>query len=87
MVISQPQNFTRQNSAALPFGVRVSLRPDDPFARLVGAEWQRVHWYATERDRDAALDDMSRRHRYSRVGDEPALVFSKVELLGPSRRR
>jgi len=87
MAISQPHNVTRQIPAALPFGIRISLRPDDPFARLVGAEWQRVHWYATERDRDAALDDMSRRHRFSRVGDEPALVFSKVELHGRSRRR
>lgn len=87
MAISQPHNFTRQTPAELPFGIRISLRPDDPFARLVGADWQKIHWFATERARDAALDDMSRRHRFSRVGDEPVLVFSKVERLGRDRRR
>lgn len=87
MAISQAQNFTRELPADRPFGIRISLRAEDPFARLVGADWQKLHWFATERDRDAALDEMSRRHRFSRVGDEPALVFSKVARLGQARRR
>ncbi len=87
MAISQPHNFTRQVPAELPFGIRVSVRPGDPFARLVGADWQRVHWFASEQERDAVLEDMRRRHRYSRIGDEPALDYSKVERLGGGRRR
>jgi hypothetical protein len=31
------------------------------------------------------LEDMSRKHEYSRIGDQPALVFEKVEKLGESR--
>jgi hypothetical protein len=28
---------------------------------------------------------MSRKHEYSRIGDQPVLVFEKVEKLGESR--
>lgn len=67
------------------YGVRVSLRPNDPFIRLLGPDWNRVHWYATAAERDAALADMSRKHDYSRPADSPALVFTKVENLAVSR--
>lgn len=87
MAISQPNNFTRPIQAEQPFGIRVSLRPENPFARLVGADWQKVHWFTSERERDEALGDMRRRHRFSRVGDEPALQFAKVERPGRQRHR
>jgi hypothetical protein len=51
----------------------------------MGAEWHRVHWFATPAERDAALVDMSRKHEYSRIGDKPALAFEKVENLAASR--
>ncbi len=54
------------------------LRARDPFTRLVGAEWQKLHWFATERERDAAFEDMSGRHLYSRRGDEPAVIYEKL---------
>ena len=68
-----------------PYGVRVSLRANDPFARLLGADWQRVHWFRTAAERDAAMAEMSRKHEYSRPGDRPALVYTKVENLAASR--
>ena len=84
--ISQPQNMRRPiPGGPKPFGIRVSLRPGDPFSRIMGAEWYRVHWYRTAAERDAELLDMSRRHEYSRVGDKPSLVFEKVENLAASR--
>jgi hypothetical protein len=70
-----------------PFGVRVSLRTGDPFGKLLGPDWSRTHWYETTDERDSALADMSRKHEYSRPGDRPALVFSKVEKLAESRAR
>jgi hypothetical protein len=33
------------------------------------------------------MDDMSRRHEYSRTGDEPAVAFQKIERLAESRGR
>ena len=79
MGICHEHNLSRPVAASKPFGVRVSLRPGDPFASLVGSDWHREHWFATARERDEALAEMSRRYPFFRVGDEPALVFTKVE--------
>ncbi|HEX9139452.1 MAG TPA: hypothetical protein VF848_06670 [Steroidobacteraceae bacterium] len=51
----------------------------------MGADWHRTHWYRTAAERDAAQREMAREHEYSRPGDRPALVFSKVENLATSR--
>ncbi len=84
--IAAPHNLRRPVSQGpKPYGVRVSLRPGDPFRKIMGAEWHRVHWFATLAERDAALAEMSRKHEYSRAGDRPALVFEKVENLAASR--
>lgn len=93
MGISQPQNLRTPPIEKLrPYGIRVSLPPGDPFRKLLGAEWQRLHWYPTPEERDAAIAEMSRRHEYSRSGDmysrsgdRPALVFQKIEKLAESR--
>jgi hypothetical protein len=78
MAISNEHNLVVPLPASRPFGIRVRLRPRDPFTRLVGADWQKQHWFATERERDAALADMAARHLYSRRGDEPSVVYEKI---------
>ena len=80
--ICHEHNLRQPPPAARPFGVRVSLRRGDPFAKLVGEDWHKLHWYATEAERDAALEDMSRRHRFSRTSDAPTLDFEKIETAG-----
>jgi hypothetical protein len=86
MGISQPHNLRVPPIERLrPYGVRVSLPQGDPFRKLLGPEWHRLHWFATPEDRDAALAEMSRRHEYSRKGDKPSLLFTKVEKLAESR--
>lgn len=78
MAICHEHNLRAPPPAAQPWGIRVTLEPDDPFLRLIGADWHREHWFATERERDEALADMAGRHLYSRVGDEPSLRFEKI---------
>jgi hypothetical protein len=86
MGIANAQNLVRGVPAQpRPYGIRVSLRPGDPFAKLLGTDWQKTHWYFTAAERDQKLDDMARKHEYSRIGDQPALVFEKVENLSESR--
>jgi hypothetical protein len=86
MGISQPQNLRVPPIEKLrPYGVRVSLPSGDPFRKLLGPEWNRVHWYPSPEERDAALAEMSQRHQYSRATDKPSLVFEKVEKLAESR--
>lgn len=78
MSICHEHNLSRALPEQRPYGVRVSLRPGEPFAKFVGVDWKREHWFGTERERDEALADMSSRHPFSRIGDEPALVFERV---------
>lgn len=81
MSISNEHNLNRPMPADRPFGVRVGLKAGDPFAKLVGDDWQTLHWFATERERDDAMTEMSRRYPTFRIGDEPALRFEKIERL------
>jgi hypothetical protein len=88
MLACHAHNLRRPDSGhPRPYGVRVSLRAGDPFARLLGNDWSRTYWFETVAERDKALAEMSREHEYSRRGDAPALVYTKVEKLAESRAR
>jgi hypothetical protein len=80
MTICHSHNLSRDLEQPKPFGIRVSLPADDTFNRLIGEDWERYHWYATQEQRDAALADMAGEHLYSRRGDRPHVVYSAVEL-------
>jgi hypothetical protein len=81
MVLSSAHNLTRPPRAEseLRFGIRVRLPARDPLQHLLDQGWSTTHWYATARERDAALVEMSQRHPYNRIGDLPNLVFERVE--------
>ena len=79
MDICHPHNLSTPLDVPKPHGIRVSIRPTDTFARLLGTGWQREHWYATSEERDAALKDMAGEHLYSRRGDKPTLIFEAIE--------
>ena len=67
-----------QAGAERTFGIRVTLPAGDTFAKMLGEDWERVHWYATERERDAAFDDMATRHGYYRKTDSPTQNLEKI---------
>jgi len=79
MEICHPHNLNRELAGARPYGIRVSLPGGDTFTHLLGADWERFHWYATEEERDAALAEMASEHLYSRRGDRPRVNFEPVE--------
>ena len=79
MAICNEQNLCQPLPAHRPYGVRVRLRRTDPFRNLVGADWQKEHWFATAAERDVALARMSGRYAYFRPGDEPTLDFEKID--------
>jgi len=60
------------------FGIRVSAPANDPFTNLVGEDWNTTHWFATQPERDDAIQDMQREHEYSRRGDKPTLIFEAI---------
>jgi hypothetical protein len=79
MDICHPHNLNKPLDTPKPYGIRVSMRANDTFARLLGTGWHREHWYATRDERDAALADMAGEHQYSRRGDKPTLKFEPIE--------
>ena len=60
------------------FGIRVTLPPGDTFQRLFGDDWEMLHWYASEAERDTAYAQMAKRHGYYRGTDSPTQVLEKL---------
>lgn len=60
------------------FGIRVTLPRSDTFTNLIGDDWERVHWYRTEEERDRAFEHMAKRHGYYRKTDTPSQVLEKL---------
>ncbi|MDH3303757.1 MAG: hypothetical protein OEM92_00980 [Gammaproteobacteria bacterium] len=60
------------------FGIRVSLPDADTLRNVVGDDWEQLHWYPTEAERDAAFEKMAIRHGYYRNTDSPTQVLEKI---------
>ena len=61
------------------FGIRVTLPPTDTLRNIVGDDWERLHWYAEEDERDRAFEAMAKRHGYYRNSDTPTQILEKIE--------
>ena len=73
-------NLVQPDSAerARNFGIRVTLPANDTLRKVLGDDWERTHWYATEAERDAAFDSMAERHGYYRKTDSPTQILEKI---------
>ena len=60
------------------FGIRVTLPPGDTFSRMLGSDWETLHWYRSEAERDQAFEKMAVRHGYYRKTDSPTQVLEKI---------
>jgi len=60
------------------FGIRVTLPATDTLRKVLGDDWERLHWFASEAERDTALASMATRHGYYRSSDSPTQVLEKV---------
>ncbi len=79
MKICHEHHASRPLDVERPFGIRVSIRKTDTFARVIGEDWSREHWFETAAERDRTLEDMASRHAYSRQGDSPTLIYEAIE--------
>ena len=79
MKICHEHNLNALPADDRPFGIRIRIRASDSFARIIGEDWTREHWYASEYERDRAMQDMAARHLYSRAGDRPTLIYEAIE--------
>lgn len=60
------------------FGIRVTLPKQDTLRKILGDDWERLHWYPSESERDAAFEQMAVRHGYYRKTDNPTQVLEKI---------
>ena len=60
------------------YGIRVTLPPGDTLRNVLGNDWERLHWYATEAERDDAFRAMATRHGYYRTTDSPTHILEKI---------
>lgn len=60
------------------FGIRVTLPAHDTLRNILGDNWERMHWYRSESERDQAFEEMAARHGYYRHTDTPTQVLEKV---------
>jgi hypothetical protein len=60
------------------YGIRVTLPAADSLRKVLGDDWERLHWYASEAERDAAFVRMATRHGYYRDTDNPTQVLEKI---------
>ena len=80
MDFCHPHNLVDPSSAVaeLRFGIRVTLPADDTIRKILGDNWEKLHWYASEAERDTAYDQMALRHGYYRESDSPAQLLEKI---------
>lgn len=73
-------NLVKPDQAGLerPYGIRVTLPPGDTMRTVLGENWERLHWYPTESERDSAFEKMAIRHGYYRDTDTPTQVLEKL---------
>lgn len=65
-------------SAERRFGIRVTLPVHDTLRKVVGDDWERLHWYPSEGARDQAFEKMAVRHGYYRDTDSPTQILEKI---------
>lgn len=68
----------KQANAERRYGIRVTLPANDTFSRILGQEWENVHWYSSEEERDGAYECMATRHGYYRDSDTPTQRLEKI---------
>jgi len=60
------------------YGIRVTLPSGDTLRKILGDDWETLHWYPSEVDRDSAFEQMALRHGYYRKSDTPSQVLERI---------
>jgi len=60
------------------FGIRVTLPAADTLRNILGDDWEQLHWFPSEAERDSAFDNMAARHGYYRDSDSPTQILEKI---------
>ena len=85
-VYSRAMDYCHQHNLVDPsvagaerrFGIRVTLPAGDTLRKILGADWEKLHWYPSEVERDDAFEHMAVRHGYYRKTDSPTQLLEKI---------
>jgi len=61
------------------FGIRVTLPATDTLRNILGDDWEQLHWFPSDAERDSAFLQMATRHGYYRDSDSPTQVLEKID--------
>lgn len=64
------------------WGVRLSLPEGDPMRTLLGDDWHQYHWFTSEAEREAKLEQLRSQFVYYRKGDQPSFIVERVNREG-----
>ena len=80
MDMCHPHNLVDSATAGteLCYGIRVTMPAGDMMQKILDADWEKQHWYASEAERDAAFEQMALRHGYYRDTDNPTQILEKI---------
>jgi hypothetical protein len=79
MEVCHAHNLNHPRGDERRYGILVRSIPGDMLQRVIGEDYEQVHWFESRIARDRALADMAAEHLYSRRGDRPTLRFEPVE--------
>lgn len=78
--ICHPHNLSHpREPGEACYGVRVRMPAGDTFRKLLGEDWEKVHWFHSAAERDRALERIRLRHPYYRIGDNPSVIVEPIE--------
>ena len=60
-------------------GIRFTMPPGDPMAKVLGEGWEYFRWYDNAEERDRAFLHLLQQPPYYRQGDIPTQIMTKVE--------
>jgi hypothetical protein len=80
MTICHSHNLVASATVAADrrYGIRVTLPPADTLRTIIGDDWERLHWYSSEAERDRAFQSMATRHGFYRNSDTPTQILEKI---------
>jgi hypothetical protein len=75
---SNAHNLSSLIKEAGLFGIEFRLPEEDTFNLILGTNWKYYRWYALREERDQAYQELKKEHAYSRIGDAPTILLSKI---------
>ena len=79
MTICHTHNLVQIRAGENPWGIRLTLPSGDALSNVLGTDFESEKWYATEREREEAINVLRQRFPYYRSGDRPTYIVERID--------